>query len=595
MKGGVRAEKKKIGVDNGFDAGRACGSGGSSCDDGAAPRKRRRNSTPGREITASSAGTEDMPSSDAAVAAAEEEGDGNGIIPSGAVMTTPVSCERKTAGGGSTDGHSRSDARGKDDTECVGHPSRGIPSSSLTSKKCSKKRARTPTRAAAKTIAAAAAAAADGDEGASSSSPATMTHPTESTGSVHLSMSLSGEAGSSPSEAHGFDETDNEHAVRPTPRMSPEKGQPTLVPCVVPELTADGDERNDDSQGSAPRKTSRRRGGSATAENVTPNRSRSAAPVCLKSDSPSSGESGHARSTTMARVTTLDFTGRPSWEVSSVVVTTRGNGTSSGTSRSGAATVAATASIVVCHSGGVSVWDLTDAEAVCTYVSPALAGVTKEVVTGSFLAVAVVGGDPTEVTPSARRAPGSNEACIVAIGRHSTDPGLPIIRVWQQQQQQQQRQQGSSSPLLPLPPQDTGRFGGCNGSSSAAAAALENFITTPPAILTISLKKKFSKFFPPVVPSHVAPCLCVCGYEPPAAAAVTVNALEKTGGVEDGATGKQSGAGTGARNDGVITAVIALGSKVLRLVFGVGQRDSQVFSAKTLPASVAAEGERVAY
>lgn len=606
MKGGVRADRKETRVGNAFDTEKACGSGVSGYGDGAAPRKRRRNSTPGRSTTLSAAGTEgivlSLSSAEGGTAAErtplqrrEVEEGGNEMMAGGAVATAPISCEREAAADCSSDVHDQSDARGKADTECFGHPPRGIPSSSPPSRKYGQKRARTPTPAAA-------ASTTEGGEGPASLSPVTVTYPTEPSGAVHLSMPLSGEAGSSSLEARGCDETAKEHGVRPPARMSPGKVQSALAPCVVPLLTADCNERDDDSQDSALGKTTRRRGRSATAD-VTPNCSPSAATMCLKSQyASSSAKSKHASSTIMAPVATLDFKGRPSWEVSSVVVTSRGNGSSgsgSSSSRPGAAATAAlTASIVVCHLGGVSVWDLTDAEAVCTYLSPALAGVTKEVVTGKFLAVAVVGGDPAEVTSSATRAPGGNEACIVAIGRYGTDPGLPIIRVWQQQQQEQQgqQQQGLSPPLLPLASPGTRRIDGCNGRSSGAAAALENSASaarTPlPAILRITLKKKFSKFFPPVVPSHVAPCLCVCGYAP----ALAVNDLEKGGDVESVATGEQGGgAGAGTRDAGVITAVIALGSKVLRLIFGVGRRDSQTFSAKPLHALVPAEGESVAH
>lgn len=301
---------------------------------------------------------------------------------------------------------------------------------------------------------------------------------------------------------------------------------------------------------------------------------------------PSSCADGrHSWPAAVARVATLDFSGKPSLAVSSVVVASSGSrasssGSGSG-SRTGSVTTAATASIVVCHSGGVSVWELTDSEAICTHLSPELASAAKELVPWRFMAAAVVGGDLAGSTPSATRAPGGGkDACIMAVGRQGTDPGSPIFRVWQQ---------ASPSPVPPLTPQDAGRAGrrrSSGGTGGGSAGRAKGAPSLQPAVLMTTVKKKFSKFFPPAVASHVTPCLCVCGYS-------GTNG-ERGGGAGGTAVGDEDGSGAGtAELAGEITAVMALGGKALRLVFGAGRSGSETFVAKQLPTKLADDGERV--
>lgn len=323
---------------------------------------------------------------------------------------------------------------------------------------------------------------------------------------------------------------------------------------------------------------------SDVSEDVAATCSPTVPPSSEEAPSSSCADGRHSWPAAVARVATLDFSGKPSLAVSSVVVTSaasRGSGSGSGSRyRTGSVTAAATASIVVCHSGGVSVWDLTDSGAICTHLSPELASAAKELVPWRFMAAAVVGGDLTGSTASATRAPGGGkDACIIAVGRQGTDPGSPIFRVWQQ---------GSSSPVPPLSPQDAGRAnrrrsGGGSGGGSAERA--KGAPALQPEVLMTTVKKKFSKFFPPAVPSHVTPCLCVCGHS-------GANG-ERGDGAGGTAVGDEGGPGAGtAELAGEITAVMALGGKALRLVFGAGRSGSETFVAKQLPAKLAEDGER---
>lgn len=176
----------------------------------------------------------------------------------------------------------------------------------------------------------------------------------------------------------------------------------------------------------------------------------------------------------------LDFSEGRAWEVSSVMVA---EGNHRPPEADGDDGCGCGATIVVCHFGGVSVWALTDSEAVCTHLSPALAGFSKESVRGSLCVAAVVPRDSAEVTPSGTSLSGDAETCIVAIGRHESDPGLPVIRMWR----------GSSTDAGPP------RSRPIVGETAVSV--------TPPTVLTTTLKKKFSSFFPPVVARDVVPCL----------------------------------------------------------------------------------------
>lgn len=402
-----------------------------------------------------------------------------------------------------------------------------------------------------------------------------------------------------------------EEAAFSSPREAPREDAMKITPCVVPAMTADSDRELDDGSeaSSAPKTTTmrrrRRREGKARTVSMEENKAYRHSSGAASASSPaklfaSYADGHHEWPTTIARVVALDFSGRPLLEVSSVVVTSAGT-------RGGASNRpgAASASIVVCHTGGVSVWGLTEEEAVCTYLSPSLLNVAKEAVATRFFAAAVIGGDPAEVSPSATRSPGPEEAYILAIGRQETEPGLPIFRLWQQQKKQSQRKH---RPLLPLPVQDEGRLkrgagsigggGGGDGgggidamrenSASAATATATATAIPPPSVLTIALKKKFSKFFPPAVPSSIKPCLCVCNYSPPPpTAAAAASATEKVPGAVSG----DSSAGAGSAAAGKITAVMALGGKALRLVFRAGS-GAQEFKAKALPNGVAeSDGE----
>ncbi|CAM9861859.1 unnamed protein product, partial [Laminaria digitata] len=270
---------------------------------------------------------------------------------------------------------------------------------------------------------------------------------------------------------------------------------------------------------------------------------------------------------TAARVASLNFSRGGAWRVSSVTVAV-GDGRCSNLEKkrsASAGTAAAAAVVVVCHSGGVSVWHLTDAEALCRYVSPALASGGKESARGRFFVAAVVGGggDDTEVTPSAARMPRRTGICIVAIGRHEADPGLPVIRVWQ----------GS--------PRREGRLGNKDIPREKTAVGV-GAPPPPPAVLTTTVKKKISSYFPPVVPRHVAPCLCVCGYS------TTDNPDAGAGG------GRGGGEGEGEVELEVevedVTAVMALGGKVVRLICAAARSGSEDVKAKSLPAGSVGSG-----
>lgn len=268
--------------------------------------------------------------------------------------------------------------------------------------------------------------------------------------------------------------------------------------------------------------------------------------------SPSRNASARGRSwPTATRVASLDFSRGGAWKVSSVTVT-GGDRRRSDAETNGSDSGDTTAVVVVCHSGGVSVWHLTDVEAVCRYVSPALASGSKESVRGRFFVAAVVGGggDVTEVAPFAARTPRRTGTCIVAIGRHGADPGLPVIRVWQ----------GS--------PWREGRLERGDTARDSAAAA-----PPPPALLTTTVKKKISSYFPPVVPRHVAPCLCLCGYS-------TTDHPRAEG---EGGRGGGGGEGEVEVEVEEVTAVMALGGKVVRLICAAGRNGSEDVKAKSLP------------
>lgn len=228
----------------------------------------------------------------------------------------------------------------------------------------------------------------------------------------------------------------------------------------------------------------------------------------------------------------LDFSGRSVWEVSHVIVKQFNRRRPCAEENSDEIR----AVVIICHSGGVSAWVLTDVEAVCTHLSPALAGVPKERVRGRFFAAVVAGGDEEMAKPSATGVLRCIKTCIVAIGRHETDPGLPIIRVWQG------------------PPLEAGDLR-CKGTPDKKAI-----------ILTTILKKKFSTFFPPVATRDALPHLCLCGFT----AAVAT---------------KDDSCGTwdGGVSPGEITCVMALGAKAVKIVCALGKNKSANVRAKSLP------------
>lgn len=390
------------------------------------------------------------------------------------------------------------------------------------SRKRGRKRARAPASAAA----------------ASPSRPAGNL-PEEPTSSMYLSTIPSVDASPSPPgmsckatylplpPPKPREKYDDVHVSQPTPLEGALKDQSQhLSPFVVTPM-ANGDGGEDELED-----TPRRRLATTTIVSAARPAGGTSTPL---SESASTTECSWP---TVARVASLDFgDGGRAWEVSSVAVTAGLR--RSGAEKSSVEGCATAAVVVVCHSGGVSVWSLTDTEAVCTHVSPALAGVTTEGVRGRMHVAAVVGREVSEVLPSAIGTPGGVETCIVAVGRHDADPGLPIIRVWQ----------GSLRNFG-----DVGRGG-----------AFRENPATPPKVLTTTLKKKFSKYFPPVVPRSVTPCLCVCGF----------SATERRG----AAMGQAEEKG----DSGQITAVMALGGKAVRLVCVAGRNGSDDVRGKALP------------
>lgn len=376
----------------------------------------------------------------------------------------------------------------------------------------------------------------------SSSSPVALSLPKDPTGEGCLSSTLSGIVDPLSSDrgckatsfAHPVAETEEENGTGPPMLRScrtPANCQ--LLPSVVTPLT---NNEQDQKEGNPRRE-------SATGGAPAASRGGAAAPATSKGFS-----AGHYLWPTVSRAATLDFSGRRAWEVSSVIVTAGDRRRRGADADKSGSNSASTASVVVCHSGGVSLWGLTATDAVCTHISPALAGATKDNVRGRLCVAAVVGGDVAEVTPSATRAPGGIETCILAIGRHESDPGLPIIRVWH----------GSL--------RDTGHLN-CNRK----VQEMDVCAATPPTVLTTTLKKKFSKYFPPVVPRDVTPCLCVCGYS-----------------VTERGHGEKSG--DGEVESGEITTVMALGGKAVRLVCATGRSGSNDVRAKALPTGAVACG-----
>ncbi|CBN76776.1 hypothetical protein Esi_0000_0608 [Ectocarpus siliculosus] len=540
---GRRKEQRSGGIlAGGKEASSGDGAGG-----GVAPRKRRRSKTPARATTARGAEpgglvaslSADAPAPTAKSTPSRKKG-GDGLEAAAAaetaVATPTVHDGKKTAGGDGERGAKRTAGASRGGALSSPYPS---------SRKGGKKRARTPTPPTPAPAV---------EEVEASPSPVTVTHPTESP------------------------------PPPPPAGALPRERQAKVGPCIVPPLTADSDERDGDS-GSRTRRRRRRgeSGVSDASEDVAATRGPTVPPSSENAPPSSCADGRHSWPTAIARVATLDFSGKPSLVVSSVVVTSagsRGRGSGSGSrsgsrSRTGSVTTAATASIVVCHSGGVSVWDLTDSEAICTHLSPELASAAKELVPWRFMAAAVVGGDLAGSTPSATRAPGGGkDACIMAVGRQGTDPGSPIFRVWQQ---------GSPSPVPPLTPQGAGRADrrrSSGGTVGGSAGRAKEAPALQPAVLTTTVKKKFSKFFPPAVPSHVTPCLCVCGYS-------GANG-ERGDGAGGAAVGDEGGPGAETSEFArEITAVMALGGKALRLVFGAGRSGSETFVAKQLPARLA--------
>lgn len=293
-------------------------------------------------------------------------------------------------------------------------------------------------------------------------------------------------------------------------RQAVVEGRGQRLPTIVTPLTLESDEQD------------RRRDNTSASSSVTP----AAHPP--PSERPSLEEREWPKVTLAA---SLDFSGRSVWEVSHVVVK-QPNRHRSGAEKN---SDEIRAFVVICHSGGVSSWVLTDVEAVCTHLSPALAGVPKERVRGRFFAAAVAGGDE-EIARSTPEVPRGVKTCIVAIGRHETDPGLPIIRVWQG------------------PPLEAGDLR-CRAAPDKKAM-----------ILTTILKKKFSTFFPPMATRDSLPHLCLC---------------EFTAAVET----KDDSCGTwdGGINPGEITCVMALGAKAIKIVCTLGKSNSANVRAKSLP------------
>ena len=399
----------------------------------------------------------------------------------------------------------------------------------------------------------------------------------KSTKQEYLTIDLSGDASSSPVVGRRrragslFDPTPgattNGDGLEPpmpaTPTRRLAKAQKQHPPpFVVTPLTNDVDERKGRQGVEVAKGTTSVAAGVAVAgDDAGSGAGASAGLACV---SPSRDSSARGRSwPTAARVASLDFSRGGAWKVSSVTVTVsdrrRSDVNKNGSDSAGtaAAAAAAAAVVVVCHSCGVSVWHLTDAMAVCRYVSPALTSESKESARGRFFVAAVVGGgeDVTEVAPSAAGTPESMGICIVAIGRHEADPGLPIIRVWQ------------GSPL---------REGGFERGDTAREK------TAPPEVLTATVKKKIASYFPPIVPRHVAPCLCLCGYS------TTEN--PDAGGGEEGGGGGGKGKVEVEVEIGEVTAVMALGGKAVRLICAAGRSGADYVKAKSLPTGSVGSG-----
>ena len=288
------------------------------------------------------------------------------------------------------------------------------------------------------------------------------------------------------------------------------------LPAIVTPLTHERDEQND------------KQGNPCESSSVSPDQPSPRLTATPTSERAPCDKRQWPKTALAAR---LDFSGRSMWEVSHVVVKQSSLHQPGGKEdRRGSG-----ATVVVCHSGGVSVWALTDLDAVCTHLSPALAGVAKEQVRGRFYAAAVASGAEVAETPSTAGTRKSVQTCIVAIGRHVTDPGLPIIRVWQ------------------------GPSWVAEGSPGKVAADKKG------VVLTTILKKKFSTFFPPVAARDVLPRLCVCG---------SSSAVES----EDEGCGSRDGA-----NPGEITCVMALGVKAVRIVCALWKGRPGDVRAKGLP------------
>lgn len=269
---------------------------------------------------------------------------------------------------------------------------------------------------------------------------------------------------------------------------------------------------------------------------------------------PSDGVPRRSSWPAVARAASLDFRDRSArWEVSSVVVTKANCPEATTRTAAGRRTGACAgtgAAVIVCHSGGVSVWGLTGTAAVCTHLSPALAGATTEKVRVRFCTAAVFGGSEGVkgfVSSEASGCPrGMRQTYIVAVGRHEADPGTPVIRMWQGSWLDYTEGVGLSE---------------SNQTETEISSGLA------PAMLTTTLKKKFAAFFPPMAPRHVSPCLCVCEYS------VVVGNGEDGNGV----------AVEGGGRSGKFTMVMALGGKAVRLVCAPGRRGPEEIRAKSLP------------
>lgn len=289
----------------------------------------------------------------------------------------------------------------------------------------------------------------------------------------------------------------------------------------------------------------------------TPTASRADTVPPAKSPLPSGGML-HAPWPSVSRVANLDFTGRSAkWEVSSIVVT-RANyprvapAATAADCRHSDDAADGDATIVVCHSGGVSVWVLTNMAAVCTHLSPGLVGETTEKTRVRFHAASVVGvgGGPNGAQSTATIL--SSRTFIVAVGRQGLDPGPPVVRVWEA------ARLGFTSDF-------------CLNAEGRGMQVCDVDAKRPPATLTAVLKKKFASFFPPMAPKSAAPCLCVCDYS--AAGTGCQDTREEAGEELAEHTGRSA----------KITMVMALGGKAVRLVCSPGRRGSEEIRAKSLP------------